>query len=99
MFNHRRSREIEDFAISLAREFARRCPPEEKQGRERTELVARAIDDTCNRAAAYQREQRLWMYGRAKLGTAFKLELKQIGYSADFVNTLTTQMLLNMSGK
>jgi len=99
MFNHRRSREIEDFAISLAREFARRWPPDGKQDRERTAQVARAIDETCNRAAAYQREQRLWMYGKARLGTAFKLELKQIGYPAEFVNTLTTQMLLNMSGK
>jgi hypothetical protein len=99
MFSRRRSREIEDFAISLAQEFARRCPPDGTQDRERTTQVAKAIDDTCNKAANFQREHGLWMYGRAKFGTAFKIELKQKGYPAEFVSTLTTQMLLNMSGK
>lgn len=100
MFNRRRSREIEDFAVSLAREFAARCPPHETQdGQLTTARLARAIDNTCNRAAAYRQEQQLGMYGRAKFGTAFKLQLKQIGYPREFVNTLTTQMLLNMSGK
>ncbi len=96
----KRSRDIDDFAIALAREFAGRCPPGEGQDEARKPAqVARVIDDVCNRAAAYQREKRLGMYGRAKLGTSFKLEMKQIGYPEEFVDTLTRQLLFSMSGK
>lgn len=100
MFDRKRSREIEDFAIGLARDFAGRCPPGESQdAAPKAAQLARAIDDACNRAAAYQRERRLGMYARAKFGTSFKLELREKGYSEDFVDTLTRQLLLTMSGK
>ena len=100
MFNRQRSREIEDFATALARDFSNRVPP--GAGRDdmgQTAQLARAIDDTCNRAAAYQRQRRLGLYGKAKFGTSFKLELKQIGYPDEFVDDLTRQLLLTMSGK
>jgi hypothetical protein len=100
MFNRKRSREIEDFAIGLARDFAGRCPRGESQKIvPKTAQLARAIDDACNRAAAYQRERRLGIYGKAKFGTSFKLELKEMGYPEEFVETLTRQLLLTMSGK
>ncbi len=100
MFNRQRSREIDDFGIGLAREFASRCPPEERRDKPgQTAKLARAIDDTCNRAAAYRRERELGMYGKAKLGTSFKLELKQLGFEDEFVDELTGLLLLTMSGK
>jgi hypothetical protein len=99
MFNSKRSRDIEDFAVALARDVAGRCPPSEAhEGDHISMSLARAIDDVCSRAAAFQRERRLWMYGRAKLGTAFKLELKQAGYPAQLVDSVTHQLLLKMSG-
>jgi hypothetical protein len=100
MFNSKRSREIEEFAVALARDFAERCPPAERREDEQARLrLARAIDNASSRAAAFQRERQLGMYGRAKLGTAFKLELKQIGYPTEFVSSLTRELLLKMSGR
>ena len=100
MFNRQRSRAIDDFAISLAREFANRCPPDNRPDNPgHRAKVASVVDETCNRAAAFRREQDLGMYGRAKLGTAFKLELKQIGYQDEFVDELTGLLLVTMSGK
>ena len=97
-FNRKRSREIEDFAIALAREVADRCPVAEVfEGDHMSMRLARAIDEACTRAAAYQREQRLGMYGRAKLGTAFKLQLKETGYPEQFVDSLTRQLLFKIS--
>jgi hypothetical protein len=61
--------------------------------------LARAIDDVCRRAAEFRREQGLWMYGKAKLGTAFKLELQQAGYPTPLVDSVTRQLLLKMSGE
>jgi hypothetical protein len=98
MFNWKRSREIEAFAVALARGFAGRFPPEESP-EPKTARLAGAIDDACNRAAAYQREHRLGIYGKAKFGTCFKFELKQKGYPEEFIETFTRQLLLTMSGK
>jgi hypothetical protein len=99
MFNRKRSREIEDFGIALARDIAGRCPPADAhEGDHISMRLARAIDEACARAAAYQREQRLGMYGKAKLGTAFKMELKQTGgYPEELVDNLTRQLLFKMS--
>jgi hypothetical protein len=97
MFWFGRSRELDDFATALAREFARLAPPgEAAPGAQR---VARAIDEVCGRAKAFQRDKRLGIYGRAKVGTSFKFELKNAGYPSEFVDHLTRQLLLIMSGK
>ncbi len=97
MFGFGRSREVDDFAIGLAHEFTRLLPP----GAERptAQRVAQAIDSVCNQARTFQRTKRLGIYGRAKIGTSFKLELKNAGYPSEFVDNLTHQILLVMSGK
>jgi hypothetical protein len=98
MFNLKRSREIEDFALALARDIAARCPPAEAyEGDHISMRLARVIDEIFLRALAYQREHRLWMYGRAKLGTAFKLELTRIGYPGEFADNVTRQLLFKLS--
>jgi len=97
LFKSKKSREIDEFAVNLARDFASRCP--HSNATPPAEQVARAIDETCNRAAAYQREQKLGIYQRASLGTSFKFELKERGYPKEFIDTLTAQLLLSMSGK
>lgn len=89
------TRDVTDFAIELAEDFAKRCPP----GATSQMGVARAIDDVSNRAAAFQREARLGIYGRAKFGTEFKLRLKESGHAPEFVDELTTKLLISMSGK
>jgi len=91
------SREVADFAIELAQEFAKRCPP--GASARSTTGLARAIDDICNRAAQFQRQAHLGIYGRAKFGTEFKLRLKESGHALEFVDELTTKLLMTMSGK
>jgi hypothetical protein len=90
-------RDAADFAIELAEEFSRRSPPEASA--KSAIGLARAIDEICNRAANFQREQHLGLYGRAKFGTEFKFRLKEGGYPPEFVNELTTKLLISMSGK
>ncbi len=96
MFKLRGSREIDEFAEALVREFAARFPPQKNFD---AAPLARAIDDVCGRAKAYQREKRLGVYGKARMGTAFKFELKNAGYQEDFIDAFTRQLLLLMSGK
>lgn len=97
MFERFRSRQVVDFATELVVEFCKRCPPS-TAARSRIG-VARAIDEICNRAADFQRAKRLGLYGKAKLGTEFKLKLKDSGYGSEFVDELTTKLLMSMSGK
>jgi hypothetical protein len=96
MFRLWRSREIDEFAETLVREFVGRFPPEKDNP---AVPLARAIDEVCGRAKAFQREKRLGVYGKARVGTAFKFALKNAGYPDDFVDAFTRQLLLLMSGK
>jgi hypothetical protein len=96
MFRLWGSREIDEFAEALVREFVGRFPPEKANA---AEPLARAIDEACGKAKAFQREKRLGVYGKARVGTAFKFALKNAGYPDDFVDAFTRQLLLLMSGK
>lgn len=95
----KQSREVDDFAINLAQEFSKRCPADRLQGGQGTMAFARAIDEICNRAAEFQRAKKLGVYGKAKLGTEFKLQMKEFGYPGEFIDELTQKLLINMSGK
>lgn len=97
MFNLFGSKAVADFAIELAKEFHRRCPPE--LASRSTVTVAKAIDEISNRAGEFQREKKLGIYGRAKMGTEFKVTLRDLGYADAFVDELTTKILFSMSGK
>jgi hypothetical protein len=96
MFRLWGSREIDEFAEALVREFVGRFPPEKANA---AAPLARAIDEACSRAKAFQREKRLGVYGKARVGTAFKFALRNAGYPDDFVDAFTRQLLLLMSGK
>lgn len=99
MFKRTPSEDVENFAIELANEFSKRCPADRPAGAQRALGLAQAIDETCNRAAAFQKTRQLGVYGRAKLGTEFKLKMEDLGYPADFVDELTGKLLMSMSGK
>lgn len=98
MIKRTQSQEVDDFAINLAQEFSKRCPPERLQGGHAAMVLARAIDDVCNRAAEFRCARDLGVYGKAKLGTEFKLQLKENGYPVEFIDELTQKLLISMSG-
>jgi hypothetical protein len=98
LFSRVRNRDIEQFATEVARDFAKSCPLAETQGGQGSvKKMARAIDATCERAAAFQKEKKLGVYGKAKLGTTFKWELKALGYNDEFIDEFTRNLLLHLS--
>lgn len=96
MFKRLFSKDAENFAVDLALEFARRFPADPAANAQASGL-ARAVDDVCARAAEFQRAHRLGVLGKARLGTAFKLQLKESGYPEDFVAELTQRVLISLS--
>lgn len=98
LFNRSRSRDIEQFATELAREFSRvYSVADAKSERNTVKKLAHAIDAACERAAAFQKENKLGVYGKAKLGTSFKWELKELGYDNEFVDEFTRNVLLRLA--
>ena len=93
------SRDVEEFAVKLAVDFGTHVPADQLVKGARPAVLAKAVDEICNRAAAFQQERKLGVYGKAKLGTAFKFQLKESGYPQDFIDELTQTLLIRISAR
>lgn len=94
-----RRKEIDGFAAALAEELGRRFPPKSEQ---RTDKGARnqlaAIAETLYaRAAAFRRDKRLGVYGKAKLGNTFRWRLQELGYSDALIHAVTDGLVVRLS--
>jgi hypothetical protein len=88
---------VDGFALKLAADLVQRYPPDlenETPRRRNPQRLAKAFDATFNSAIEFQRTNKLGIYGKARLGSTFKWELKRLGYPDDFVD-LTTSSLVN----
>ena len=85
------TREIEEFATSLANDLGRRFPPASEA---RTDAGAKhqikvILEGLGARAVRYQSEHKLGIYRKAKLGNVFKWKLRDLGDSEDFAEVAT----------
>jgi len=96
--------DLEQFATGLANDLGRRFPPASEA---RTDPGAQyqvkvILEGLGARAVRYQSAQRLGVYKKAKLGNVFKWKLKDLGYSDDFAERATkeivTRLAVNRSG-
>ena len=90
---------IDDFGIQLANELAKRVPLESKapRGKKRgNEKYSKAIDHALGLTVAFQRDNKLGFYGKARMFNSFKWQLKRLGYPDDFIDT-TTAALVNFA--
>jgi len=100
-----KSGRIDAFSRELASDFARRYPLELERGleskrdRKRDKKLGRALNHVYKKAGDYAREQRLGVYGTARLGNAFKWALKDMGYRQEFIDETTKGLILNARGK
>src|SRR5438046_9438199 len=93
----KRNAKIDDFGIQLANEMAKRVPLEPRSGKKNPdEKYAKAIDHALGLTIAFQRDNELGVYGKARLFNSFKWQLKQLGYPDDFVDQ-TTAALVNLA--
>lgn len=95
------TRELEDFATTLANDLGRRFPPASEK---RTDPGAKhqikvILDGLAARATRYQQEHRMGIYKKAKLGNTFKWRLKELGYSGEFVERATKAIVTNLAVK
>jgi hypothetical protein len=95
------TKELEEFATSLAMDLGRRFPPESEQ---RTDAgVAHQskviLDGLAARALRFHAEHKLGVYRKAKLGNVFKWKMKELGYSEEFAERATKEIVTRLAAR
>jgi hypothetical protein len=93
--------DLEKFAADLATDLARRFPPASQA---RTDPGARnqlkvILEGLGARAVRYHSEHKLGVYRKAKLGNVFKWKLKEFGYSDEFIERATKEIIMRLAAK
>jgi hypothetical protein len=91
--------EIDDFAVNLAKDLGRRFPPASEA---RTDPGARhqikvILEGLGARAVRFNADHKLGIYKKAKLGNVFKWKLKELGYSEDFAERATKDIVTRLA--
>jgi hypothetical protein len=93
------TKEIEEFATTLASDLGRRFPPTSEA---RTDPGAQhqikvILEGLSARAIRFQKEHKLGIYKKAKLGNVFKWKLKELGYSDGFAERATREIITRLA--
>jgi hypothetical protein len=91
--------EIDDFAVNLAKDLGRRFPPASEA---RTDPGAKhqikvILEGLGARAVRFNADHKLGIYKKAKLGNVFKWKLKELGYSEDFAERATKDIVTRLA--
>lgn len=91
---------IDEFAKNLAQDIAKRYPPAIANNPEQMvsqKRLTAILEEAFNRAHQFNREQKLGMFKKAKLGNTFKWELKEMGYEEKFVEMATEGLIVYLT--
>ena len=99
LLNAFRTREVEEFATTLANDLARRFPTDsEKRTDPGVKHQIKVITEgLAARAVRYHSEHQLGIYKKAKLGNVFKWKLKDLGYSDAFAEDVTREIVTRLA--
>lgn len=95
------TRELETFADTLATDLGRRYPPA-SEGRTdpgAKRQLAIIVDGLSARTLRFHEEHRLGVYRKAKLANVFRWKLKELGYSAKFVDDVTRRLVTRLAAR
>jgi len=95
------TRELEEFAATLAADLGRRFPPasEARTDPGVAHQITVILEGLAARAVRYHEEHKLGVYRKAKLGNVFKWKLTEMGYSAEFVERATREIVTRLAMK
>jgi len=95
------TRELEEFATGLALDLGRRFPPasEARTDQGAKHQIKVILDGLSARAVRYRQEHKLGIYRKAKLGNVFRWKLKELGYSAAFIEHATKEIVTRLAIK
>ena len=102
MLDSLRGSSLNDFAKQLALDLSAHYPPsldQSPQKRVSVNRMTRILEDAFSRAESFKNEQRLGWLGKARLGNSFRWELKELGYSSDFIEMATEGLIVYITRK
>ena len=88
--------EVDALADWIAADISKRYPPEGVSARTKkkaSERFAKVHETVFTRVEAFARTHSLNIYQRARLGNRVKWALRDAGYSGEFVETLTHELM------
>ncbi len=91
---------VDAFAKSLAQDIGKRYPPAIANNPDQLvsqKRLSTILEEAFTRAHEFNREQRLGMFKKAKLGNTFKWELKEMGYDEKFVDMATEGLIVYLT--
>ena len=96
------SKKVDAFASQLARQIAAKYPPEfdvDSRNAIPEKRLARILEEVFAAAQAFKNENKLGVYKKARLSNSFRWELKQLGYTNEFVELATEGMVVYLTRK
>ena len=103
IFGSASSKQVDEFAKMLARELATQCPPDQERGAGRPDVAPKrlvaTLEQICGKALGFREQHELGIYKKARLGNAFRWELKELGYAKDFIEDVTQRLVVHISRK
>jgi hypothetical protein len=101
LFGSVSGKQVDEFAIALARELAEQCPPEPGDGGGRPAVPARklvaTLEELCRKALEFRTRHRLGIYKKARLGNSFRWELTALGYDKRFAEDVTQRLVVHIA--
>ncbi len=102
LFDRFSGRSVDAFAKELAAELAKRYPPSLETSPQKKishNRVARILEDVYAKAIEYHNKSKLGVYRKARLDNTFQWELKELGYSKQFVELATEGLIVYITRK
>jgi hypothetical protein len=102
IFDRFSSKDVDQFAKSLALEISKRYPPSLDQAKEKKisqNRIARVLEDAYTKAVQFKHDKHLGVYKKARLGNTFRWELTELGYSKPFVEVATEGLIVYITRK
>ena len=101
LFKFLDTHELEEFATVLAADLGRRFPPasEARTDPGAVHQVKVILEGLAARAVRYHQQHKLGVYRKAKLGNVFKWKLRELGYSPDFAERATKEIITRLAVK
>jgi hypothetical protein len=97
-----RGPDVDAFAKQLAGELAARYPAtleQSPQKRISVNRITRLLEETFAQAESFKNEHHLGWLKKAKLGNNFRWELKELGYSDQFIEMATEGLIVYITRK
>jgi len=95
-----KNKEVDAFARTLAQDIAKRYPPVMDTATEKKVSVNRLskiLEDAYGKARQFNQATKLGFYRKARLGNAFRWELKELGYTTEFIEMATEGLIVYLS--